>query len=73
MNVRTADSGVSDANIDISLFPLLGLVLLPDHVALGGLFVLTHPSLKLVVGAHFGGDFLLFFESFFFLMKQCTI
>lgn len=52
VDVTAADTTVGDANVDIGLLPLLGLILLPDHVALSGLLVLAHPSLKFVVCCH---------------------
>jgi len=49
VNVTTADTRVGDFNVDIGLLERLGLELLPDHVALGGLLVETHPSFEFVV------------------------
>lgn len=52
VNVGTADARVGDLDVNIRLLPSLRLILLPDHVALGGRGVLANPSLELVVGAH---------------------
>jgi len=49
---------VRDFYIDIGLFPGLGFILLPFHVAFDGAGVQAQPALELVVGAHdcgFGG------------------
>lgn len=58
MNVTSANSAVRDLNVDVCLFPRLDFgEFLPDHFALGGVFVQTHPSLEFVVGCccHDGG------------------
>lgn len=49
VNVTTADTGVGDLDVDVGLLKGLGLEFLPDHVALGGLLVETHPSFEFVV------------------------
>jgi hypothetical protein len=36
--------------VDVGLLESLGLIGLPDHVALGGVGIEAHPSLKLIVG-----------------------
>lgn len=54
VQVRSADTGVSDLDVNVGFLPGLGLELLPHHVALDGLGVQAHPALKLVVGSgHF--------------------
>jgi hypothetical protein len=50
MHVGTTDTAVRDLDVDIGFLPRLRLELLPDHVALAGAGVETHPALKLVVG-----------------------
>lgn len=50
VQVRTTDTTVGDLDIDVGLFPLLGLEFLPDHVALSGAGVETHPAYEFVVG-----------------------
>ena len=50
MQIRAADTTAFHLDIDIVLFPRLGLELLPDHLAIGRVLVETHPSLELVVG-----------------------
>lgn len=58
MNVTSANSAVRDLNVDVCLFPRLDFgEFLPDHFALGGVFVQTHPSFEFVVGCccHSGG------------------
>lgn len=58
MNVTSANSAVRDLNVDVCLFPRLDFgEFLPDHFALGGVFVQTHPSFEFVVGCccHGGG------------------
>jgi hypothetical protein len=40
-------------DVDISLLPLLRLILLPFHVALTGVLVEAHPSLEFIVCSHF--------------------
>lgn len=58
MNVTSANSAVRDLNVDVCLFPRLDFgEFLPDHFALGGVFVQTHPSFEFVVGCccHDGG------------------
>ena len=52
MKIRTADARVSDFDIHISIVPVLWLVRLPFHIALGSRRVEAHPALKLVVGTH---------------------
>ena len=39
--------------VDIGLLESLGLIGLPDHVALGGIGVEADPSFELVIGRHF--------------------
>lgn len=52
MNVTSANSAVRDLNVDVCLFPRLDFgEFLPDHFALGGVFVQTHPSFEFVVGS----------------------
>lgn len=51
VKIGSADTAVGDLNVNIILFPLLGLELLPLHLALNGLLIETEPSLELVVGA----------------------
>lgn len=51
MNVTSANSAVRDLNVDVCLFPRLDFgEFLPDHFALGRVFVQTHPSFEFVVG-----------------------
>lgn len=50
MKIRAAHATVSDLDIDIGLFPRLGLKLLPDHFALGSLGAKAHPAFELVIG-----------------------
>ena len=52
MQIRTTDTTMRDLDIDIGFLPLFRLELLPNHVALGGARVKTHPALKLVIGGH---------------------
>ena len=52
VQITAANPTVGDFDIDVRLFPSLGLVALPFHVALGGTGVEAQPSLKLVRGAH---------------------
>lgn len=53
VGVGAADAAVGDADVDVRLFPGLGRVLFPDHVALAGRGVLADPALELVVcGRH---------------------
>ena len=52
VQITAADPTVRDFDINVRLFPSLGLVALPFHFALGGTGVETQPSLKLVRGAH---------------------
>jgi len=55
VQIRTADAAVRDLNVDIIFLPLLGLKLLPLHLA-DRVLVETEPSLELVIGArHVGG------------------
>lgn len=49
VDIRAADSRVRNFNVYIVFVPSLGLKLLPDHVALDGLFVQAHPALEFVV------------------------
>ena len=53
VQVRTADSRVSDLDIDVGLFEWLAVLgeLLPDHLAVRGLVAQAHPSFELVVFA----------------------
>jgi hypothetical protein len=53
VQIRAADTTVGDLDIDIGLFPVLGLEFLPDHVALARARVKAHPSFELVVCRHF--------------------
>lgn len=48
VQIRATDTAVRDLDIDIGLFPGLRLEFLPDHVALAGAGVETHPSFELV-------------------------
>jgi hypothetical protein len=41
--------------VDVGLLESLGLIGLPDHVALGGVGVKANPSLELVIGRHVCG------------------
>ena len=52
VQITAADPAMRDLDINVRLFPGLGLVTLPFHFALGGTGVETQPSLKLVRGAH---------------------
>ena len=52
VQITAADPTVRDFDINVRLFPSLGLVALPFHFALGGTGVETQPSFKLVRGAH---------------------
>lgn len=49
MHIRTADTTVSNFDIDIVFSPLLGLELAPLHLALRRLGLIAQPALKLVV------------------------
>jgi hypothetical protein len=53
VQVRTADSRVSDLNIDVRLLKGLAVLgeLLPDHLSVCGLRAQAHPSFELVVFA----------------------
>lgn len=50
MQIRPTDTTVGDLDINIGLLPLLGLELLPDHVAIGGSAIKAKPAFELVVG-----------------------
>lgn len=52
VQIGTADTAVSDLNVNIGFLPRLGLKLLPDHLSVGGVLVETHPSFKLVILSH---------------------
>ena len=52
VQITATNTAVRDFDINVRLFPSLGLVALPFHFALGGTGVKTQPSLKLVRGAH---------------------
>lgn len=52
MQIGAANARVGDFDVNVGLFPGLGLILLPNHFALGGLGVQAHPSFKFVVGRH---------------------
>ena len=52
VQITATNTTVRDFDINVRLFPSLGLVTLPFHFALGGTGVETQPSLKLVRGAH---------------------
>lgn len=52
VQITAANPTVGDFDINVRLFPGLGLVALPFHVALGGTGVETQPSLKLIRVAH---------------------
>jgi hypothetical protein len=47
--IRTTDAAVRDFDINIGLLPLFRLEFLPDHLALGGTRVETHPAFEFVV------------------------
>jgi hypothetical protein len=47
--------------VDVGLLESLGLVGLPDHVALGGVGVKANPSLELVIVRHFCVVFVVLF------------
>lgn len=50
VQVGATNTTVRDLDVDISLFPGLGLKLLPDHLSLAGFGAETHPSFELVIG-----------------------
>ena len=52
VKIRTADTAVSDLDVDVVLLPDLGLETAPFHLAVHGLRVTTKPSFKLVIGRH---------------------
>ena len=54
VKIRTADTAVRNLDIDIILSPRLRLKLLPNHVAVDGVFVEAHPSFELVWHGHIG-------------------
>lgn len=49
MHIGAADTAMGDLDIDVGLFPWLGLELLPNHLALAGLGTEAHPALELVI------------------------
>lgn len=53
VDVGAADTAGLDLDVDIVVGEGLGLVLLPDHLAVNGLRAQAAPALKLVVGGHF--------------------
>lgn len=50
VHIRTTDTAMRHSHVNVGLLPWLGLELLPNHLALGGLLVKAHPTLELVVG-----------------------
>ena len=52
VQITATNTTVRDFDINVRLFPSLGLIALPFHFAFGGTGVETQPSLKLVRGAH---------------------
>ena len=50
VQVGATDTTVANLDVDVGLFPRLGLKLLPDHLALTGFGTEAHPALKLVIG-----------------------
>lgn len=52
VQIGTADTAVSDLDVNIGLLPRLGLKLLPDHLSVGRVLIETHPSFKLVILSH---------------------
>lgn len=49
VEIGPADAAVRDLDIDVRLFPRLGLEFAPDHLALICIFVEAEPAFKLVV------------------------
>lgn len=49
MQVRTTNTAVSDFDIDVGLFPLLGLKFFPFHIAIGSRGIFSQPALELVI------------------------
>ena len=43
---------MTDVNVHVSLFPLLGLEGLEDHMAFGRIRIKAHPTLKLIGSRH---------------------
>lgn len=57
VDIGAADSTVRDLDIDVALTPRLGFgEFLPDHLALGRVFVEATPSFEFVVGLACHGD-----------------
>lgn len=54
VNVATTDTAVADLNVDIVFVEWLGVVALPDYLALSRVLVETAPSFELAVACHFG-------------------
>lgn len=54
MEIRTADTTVSDLDVDVVFLPLLGLEGTPFHLAIDGIGGVAEPALELVIGRHFG-------------------
>ena len=52
VKIRAADTAVRNLDIDIILSPWLRLILLPNHVAVDGVFIETHPSFELIWHGH---------------------
>lgn len=52
MKIGTADTTVTDFNIDISLLPRFGGIRLPFHVAIGRVFVKAAPAFELGFAGH---------------------
>lgn len=52
MQIRPTNTTVSNLNINIILSPRLGLILLPNHLAVDALLIQPHPSLELVWHTH---------------------
>jgi hypothetical protein len=52
VNIASADTAVRDLDIDISFLPGLGVISLPFHVAIGGVFVKAAPAFELGFAGH---------------------
>lgn len=52
VSVCPADPAVTDLDVDVGFFPWLRFKFLVNHLALGGFWALSQPSLKFIVGTH---------------------
>ena len=52
VQITSTNPTVGDLDIDVGFFPCLGLVFLPHHFAIDGIWVLAQPARKLVICTH---------------------